>query len=133
MHRDPIACAARHGERGGARLKFLIVAALIATAAYAGYQYVPVAYNAYLFRDFMQESVDKAVALNHNGDWVREQLSKSAGEYGVPQSAKITPSQSDGSHAEVRVQFTRDIPLLPGYTYQYEFDHTAKSREVIVH
>ncbi|HMF58584.1 MAG TPA: hypothetical protein VK619_19720, partial [Pyrinomonadaceae bacterium] len=69
----------------------------------------------------------------HNGEWIREQLTKNGGEFGVPQSAKITPSQSDGSHVEVRVQFTREIPLLPGYMYQYEFDQTAKSREVIMH
>ncbi len=133
MYTDKSARVARRGERGGARLKFLIVIALIGSAAYAGFQYVPVAYNAYLFRDLMQESVDKAVALSHNGEWIKQQLAKNAAEFGVPQDAVITPTQSDGSHAEVRVRFTRDIQLLPGYTYQYEFDHTAKSREVIMH
>jgi len=47
----------------------------------------------------------------------------------VPPDAVITPSQQD-NRMEVRVQFTRPIEL-PGYTYRYEFDYTAKSTSFI--
>ena len=36
----------RSGERGSASLKFLIVMAILGATAYAGYLYVPVAFNA---------------------------------------------------------------------------------------
>jgi hypothetical protein len=52
-------------------------------------------------------------------------LVKSGPEYHVPPDAIITPTQSD-NRVVVRVQFTRPIQL-PGYTYSYDFDYTAKS------
>ena len=115
----------RSAERGGARLKFLIVILVIGATAYAGYLYVPVAFQAYLFKDLMQHDVDVAVTQNYPASWVKDQLAKSAAEYSVPSDAVITPAQ-ENSQIVVRVQFTRPIEL-PGFTYHYEFDHTAKS------
>jgi hypothetical protein len=119
----------RQGERGGARLKFVIVIAVIAVVAYAGYLYVPVAYDAYYFKDVMQNKVDMAVTQGYETVWVRDQLVKSGPEYHVPADALITPTAKD-NRVEVRVQFTRPIQL-PGYTYTYEFDYTAKSTAFI--
>jgi Ca2+/H+ antiporter len=119
----------RTGERGSARLNFLIVMALICVAAYAVYLYFPVAYDAYLFKDLMQHKVDVASAQGYAPAWVGDQLTKSAPEYNVPPEAFITPSQED-NRTQVRVQFTRAIEF-PGFTYQYEFDHTAKSTEFL--
>jgi hypothetical protein len=118
-----------NSERGSARLKFLVVALIIGALAYAGYQYIPVAYEAYLFKDLMQQKVDAAVALGHPPGWVQEQLAKSAPDYNIPPDAEIVPTKQD-QRMEVRVQFTRPIEF-PGYTYEYAFDHTAKSTDFI--
>lgn len=115
----------RTGELGGARLKFLIVILVLASLAYVGYLYIPVAYDAYLYKDLMQHDVDVCVTQGYQPSWVVEQLTKAARDYNVPSNAVITPVQRD-NRIEVRVQFTRPIDL-PGYTYQYEFDHTARS------
>jgi hypothetical protein len=115
----------RSNERGSSRLKFLIVMALIGCAAYAGYLYIPVAYQAYLYKDLMQHYVDVAAAQGYQASWAGEQLFKSEAEYEVPSNAMITPVAKD-NRIEVRVQFTRPIEF-PGYTYLYEFDHTARS------
>ncbi len=113
------------GEGGSSRLKFLITMAIIACVAYAGYLYVPVAYQAYLLKDLMQHDVDVAAAAGYPPAWVGDQLWKTAREYGVPKEAQITPAQKD-NRIEVRVQFK--VPIeFPGYTYDYEFDHTAQS------
>ncbi len=117
--------SARHGERGGARLKFLIIFSLVALTAYIGYQYIPVAFQSYQYRDYMQQSVDKGAAMGRTHDWVREQLVKSAREYGVPENANIIIDQNEGA-MQARVQFKRPISV-PGYTYEYAFDHTVKS------
>ena len=115
----------RRSERGGARLKFLIVVAMIAAVAYAGYQFIPIAYQAYQLKDLMQHDVDTAVATGKSSAWVQDQLVKSSEEYGIPANAVITPSQQD-NRMQVRVQFTKPVEF-PGFVYNYEFDHTAKS------
>jgi hypothetical protein len=120
---------ARSGERGGARLKFLIVMAILAAVACAGYFYVPVAYNAYLYRDLMQTKVDAAAALGYPPTWVTDQLTKSGPEYYVPPEAVITPTQ-ENDRMQVTVQFSKEIEF-PGYTYLYEFDHTAQSTQFL--
>lgn len=115
----------KSGERGSANLKFVIVMAVLITSAYAGYLYVPVAYQANTFKDLMQHYADVAVAQGYPPSWAGEQLMKSAPEYQVPTNAVITPAQRD-NRIEVRVQYVKVIEF-PGYTYNYEFDHTVKS------
>ncbi len=116
---------ARASQQGGARLKFLIVATIIAAAGYAGYQFIPLSYQAYQLRDLMQHDVDTAAALGKPPDWVKEQLVKNSADYGIPADATIEPQQQEG-RMEVKVRFTKPIEF-PGYVYIYEFDHTARS------
>lgn len=116
---------ARPGEFGGARLKFVIVMAVIAMVAYIGYLYIPVAYQSYLFKDLMQHNADVASTQGYEPAWVRNQLTKAAPEYGVPADAIILSERKD-NRMEIKVQFTKPI-VFPGYTYTYTFDHTVKS------
>ena len=119
----------RANERGGARLKFVLVVAVICAVGYAGFLYLPVAYDAYVLRDLMQHKVDVAATQGYPAMWVDDLLKKSAVEYGIPREAEITASPLD-QRIQVHVQFTRPIEF-PGYTYQYEFDHTARSTEFL--
>ncbi len=115
----------RTTERGSARLKFILVIAVIGVLAYIGYMFLPIAYQAYLFKDLMQHDVDVASSQGYPATWVKDQLLKSAPEFGVPADAVINPVQRD-NRIEVTVQYV--IPIeFPGYTYQYNFDHTVKS------
>lgn len=116
---------ARRGEHGGSRLKFLIVVVIIATAAYAGYLYLPVQFDAMRFKDLMQHDADVAATQGYPITWITTQLQKNLGEFNIPANAVITPSQQDNRMA-VRVQYTRPIEFF-GYTYEYEFDHTVRS------
>ena len=115
----------RSSERGEARLKLLIFLLVAGAIGYALYLYIPVAYQAYLFKDWMQHTVDVASASGYQPTWVNDQLKKSLPEYDVPPDAMITPALRD-NRVEVRVQYTRAIEF-PGYTYQYQFDHTVRS------
>jgi hypothetical protein len=112
-------------ERGGARLKLIIAIAVLAAVGYSGYLYVPVAIDAYYFKDAMQNKVDLAATQGYEPPWIQDQLEKSKAEFHVPPEAIITPAKAD-NRMQVRVQFTRPISF-PGFTYNYEFDHTAKS------
>ncbi len=114
-----------NSERGGARLKFIIAITVFAVVVYVGYLYIPVAVDAYYFKDVMQNKVDLAATQGYETSWVTDQLVKSKSEYHVPENAIINPTRQD-NQMQVRVQFTRPISF-PGYTYNYEFDYTAKS------
>jgi hypothetical protein len=106
-------------------LQVLIVMVVLVAGAYAGYLYIPVAYQAHTYKELMQHYADVAVARGYPPAWAGEHLLKDGAEYEVPTNAIITPSQRD-NRVEVRVQFVRPIEF-PGYTYNYEFDHTVKS------
>jgi hypothetical protein len=120
---------AKASEQGGARLKFLIVATIIAIGAYAGYQFIPVAYQAYQLKDLMQTQVNTAVGIGKSPQWVKEQLVKNSADYSVPADAVIEPQQ-EGNRMEVRVRFTKPLDFQV-FVYNYEFDHTAKSTTFI--
>ena len=118
--------ARARGEMGGARLNLLILVALIALVGYAAYSYVPVAYQAALFKDFMQETVNKAAyPPGQPLKWVEMQLRAKAKELDLPDDA-VYKVQNEDSHVSARVRWTRPIPM-PGFVYDYEFDYTAKS------
>ena len=112
-------------ERGGARLKLILFLVVMAVVGYAGYMYIPVAIDAYYFKDAMQNKVNLAAAQGYDGAWLADQISKSKAEHNVPEDAVITPAQREG-RVEVRVQFTRPI-ATPLFTYNYTFDYTAQS------
>jgi len=115
----------RSSERGGSTVQFLIVMALLGSAVYAGYLYVPVAFNAHTYQDLMQHYADVAATQGYPPSWAGEQLLKNGTDYDLPKDARITPTQRD-NRIEIRVQYVRPIEF-PGYTYNYEFDHTVKS------
>lgn len=116
----------RRGQRGGARFTFIVVLLLIALAAYSAYNYAPVAYSAYLYKDFMQETVNKAAyPPAKSGDWVKQQLVAGAEEYDLPDDADIRV-QNENGRISAHVIYTHPVQL-PGYTYEYRFDHTARS------
>ncbi|HEX6189985.1 MAG TPA: hypothetical protein VFZ40_18045 [Pyrinomonadaceae bacterium] len=118
------------GERGSARLKFILFLVFVAIVGYAGYMYIPVAIDAYYFKDAMQNKVNLAAAQGHDAAWLADQISKSKAEHNVPDDAVITPGQREG-RVEVRVQFTRPIST-PLFTYNYEFDYTAQSTTFLI-
>ena len=116
----------RRGERGGSRFNLLVVIFIIALAAYSAYNYAPVSYHAYLYKDFMQETVNRAAyPPAKSNDWVTQQLRAAAREYDLPEDADIRV-QTDNGRIAAHVTFTHPIQL-PGYVYEYNFDHTARS------
>ncbi len=115
----------RSSERGAGRVQFLIVMTIIVATAYAGYLYIPVAFHAHTYKDLMQHYADVTATQGYAPTWAGEQLLKSSAEYDIPANAIITPLKRD-DRVVVRVQYVKPIEF-PGYTYNYEFDHTVKS------
>ena len=120
----------RHGERGSARVKFIAVLLVIAAVGYMAFQYVPVAYQSSRYKTRMQDVVTEAAAAGKSTEWAKSQLEGSAADNGVPKDAKIVTAIQEG-RMTATVQFTRPINLFPGFTYTYNFDHTAKSADLL--
>ena len=118
--------SAQLSQRGGARFNLVLVVIVIGLAAYSAYNYAPVAYNAYLYKDFMQELVNRAAYPPvKSNEWVAQQLRAAGREYGVPDDADVKV-QNEGGRIAARVTWARPVQL-PGYVYQYNFDHKALS------
>lgn len=130
VEKDHGQLAARHAnEQGGASLKFVLVIAVVALAAYSLFQYVPVAIQAYGLKDFMQEKVNIAAATGKSAEWVVKEIKAGSEQYGMPPDAVVQARQNSG-RMEAHVQFTRPIQF-PGFTYQYSFDYTARSNSFL--
>ncbi len=114
------------GERGGSGLNLLVVLLVLGAAAYCAYQYAPVAYSAVLFRDFMEETVNKAAyPPGQTTTWVESQLRANAKENDLPPDMRLEVQNQNGKIV-AHAQWTKPI-RLPGYVYEYKFDHTARS------
>ncbi len=118
-------------ERGGARLNFLILVIVIGLLGYAGYNYVPVVYHASLYKDYMQDTVNKAAyPPGQTREWVEAQLRARIREYdSIPPDAHIEVANINGQ-LEAHVQWTRPVQM-PGFVYQYKFDHAARSSSFV--
>ncbi len=118
-----------HGERGSAGVKFVIILVVILITAHAGYNYVPVAYEAESMRSEMQTAVVQGLAMPgkmNPVDNVKARIQQAAQRNGVPPDALIDVRQS-GNNITAHVVYQKEVNLLPFgmYKYIYQFDHTA--------
>jgi hypothetical protein len=121
--------AARGGERGGARLNFLLVMAVIAALVYVGSQFVPAAYHAWAFERVMQDTVETAAASGKPTAWVELQLRQNFEEHDVPEDATVEVAR-DGNRMKASVRYTLPISLLVT-EYEYDFDVSVRSVRIL--
>lgn len=117
-------------ERGSAGVKLLVVAVVLILLAHAGYQYIPVAYNAESFKQEMETAVVQAIALpgsyGKTTDVVKRKIIAAAKEHHVPLDFQLDVRDQNKA-ISARVTYVKKVPLLPFglYDYQYVFDYTA--------
>jgi hypothetical protein len=116
-------------ERGSAGVKFLCVLGSLLLAAHAGYNYIPVAYEAETLRTEMQTAVVQGIAMPGQMkpvENVKERVQKAMKANQIPPNAFVDVKQKGGI-IQAHVVYNRSVPLLPFgiYTYNYAFDHTA--------
>lgn len=118
----------RHNERGSAGAKFLVVMAVIILIAHAGFNFVPVAYQAETVKQEMHTAILQGLSLPSNrnpADIIKNRLSQ------VAVNEQLPPAYIDVKQVNnvltARVAYTQDVSILPFgiYTYHYYFDHTA--------
>lgn len=120
----------REAERGSAGTKFAITLVIILLVANAGYNYVPVAYEAESVKTEMQTAVLQGLALPGKVDPVdnvKARIQKALTVNHVPGNAVLEVKKAGSNSVTARVAYRKDVPLLPFglFNYGYVFDHTA--------
>ncbi len=119
----------RSSERGGAGVKFLIIAVVLFLIGNAGIQFIPVAYNGESLKQDMHAAVVQGLAMPGRLspiDMVKQKIQNSIQSNEVPPDAFVEVKQVN-KVVQAHVAYTKEVPILPFgiYNYQYEFDHTA--------
>ena len=119
----------RVSERGGAGVKFLLVAVVLVLAANAGYNYVPIAYAGESFKQEMDTAVVNGLSVPgrvNPVDMIKARLDKAAHDNNLPTDAVIDVKMAANA-VQARAVYTQPVHILPFgmYTYNYHFDYTA--------
>jgi hypothetical protein len=119
----------RSSERGSAGVKFAIFLVVLLLAAHAGYNYVPVAYQAESLKTDMQQAVVQGLALPGKVDPVanvRGRIHASAMKNSAPADVLIDVKHK-GNIISAHVMYTKEVNILPFglYRHKYQFNHTA--------
>lgn len=119
----------RDSERGSAGTKFAITMVIILLVANAGYNYVPVAYEAESVKSEMSTAVLQGLAMPGKlspVENVKARIQRALTVNHVPQNA-ILDVKVAGNSVTARVAYSKQIGILPFgiYNYIYVFDHTA--------
>lgn len=119
----------RDAERGGASVKFLIIVTALILIARAGYNYIPVAYEAQDLKQEMDTAVVQSMALGNGQDAVgitKTKLQHVIIANDIPTNAVVEVKQINNL-CQARVAYNKQVELLPFglYSYVYQFDHTA--------
>lgn len=119
----------RTSERGSAGTKFFITVVIIMLVANAGYNYVPVAYEAESVKSEMSTAVLQGLATPGKlspVDNVKARIQRAMTVNHVPENAILDVKQA-GAAVTARVAYSKEIGILPFgiYNYIYVFDHTA--------
>ena len=119
----------RNGERGSAGVKFTVFACVFLLAIHAGYNYVPVAYDAESLKTEMQTAVVQGLAMPgkmNPADNVKSRIQKAIVTNNIPRDALLDVKQN-GNSIMAHVAYTQPVNILPFgmFRYNYKFDHTA--------
>jgi hypothetical protein len=116
-------------ERGSAGAKLLIVVVLLLLMANAGYNYVPVAYEAETLKTGMETAVLQGMAVARGQkpvNLVKTKLLRVVAANNAPSNTFVQVTEvNQVVHATVK--YTKRVNLLPFgiFQYDYVFDHTA--------
>ena len=119
----------RESERGSAGVKFLAVLAVILLVANAGYNYLPVAYNAENLKSEMSTAVLQGIAMPgkvNPVENVKVRIQKAMTQNDIPADAYVDVKQA-GNAITAHVIYSKSVNMLPFglYRYDYRFDETV--------
>jgi len=125
----------RHSERGGAGVKLLIVLVILVVIGRAGWNFIPVWYEAQGAKQEMATAVKKAVTLPDKNDpkgTLKRGLDVLVRASVIPSEAKITITEPKNV-LQTNVRYSKKVSILPFglYDYDFVFNHTATANGII--
>jgi Flp pilus assembly protein TadG len=119
----------RSSERGGAGVKFLLIALALALVGNAGINYIPIAYEGANLRQEMDTAVVRGMAASGRlkpVDVVTASVQKALRENNVPEDAVVN-IQVNNTTVQAHVVYTKSVSILPFglYKYNYNFNYVA--------
>ncbi len=117
-------------EQGSAGVKLTAVLVFLFLLGYAGFNYVPIAYEGQSLKQDMQTAVVQGMAPIGGmtiADTVKAKLQKVLASNNVPPNAVVQVTQT-GNSVQAHVAYTKQVQLLPFgiYKHNYNFDYTAE-------
>jgi hypothetical protein len=113
-------------ERGEVRISSLITLVILAAAALAAWNVVPVYYANYAFSDTMVELARRPKYNNSDAD-IMKQLEKKARELKLEDyiNVRTCKIQTMDYRRKINCDYDREQQVIPGWTKKFEFRNEA--------
>jgi len=114
------------GERGGARIKTLIVLIILGSAIFCAVKVVPPYFDNYQLQDSMREEAAYASASRKQADDIRADIEKKLKQLGIPADGKDIQVSDDAGNVQISVDYTVPVDLAV-YQLQLHFHPQANN------
>ncbi len=117
---------ARNSERGGARIKTLIVLIVLGSAVFCAVKIVPPYFANYQLQDSMRQEAAYASASRKKDDDIRADIEKKVKELGIPADSNEIQVSDDAGNVKISVDYTVPVDLAV-YQLQLHFHPQANN------
>jgi hypothetical protein len=115
-----------NGERGGARIKTLLVLIILGSAIFCAVRLVPPYLNNYELQDSIRQEAAFASATRKQDDDIRADVEKKVKQLGIPADSKDIQVSDDAGNVKISVDYTVPVDLAV-YQLQLHFHPQANN------
>lgn len=115
-----------NGQRGGARIKALIVLIILGSGVFCAVRLVPPYFANYQLQDSMRQEAAYASATRKKDDDIRADIEKKVQELGIPADSNEIQVSDDAGNVKISVDYTVPVDLAV-YQLQLHFHPQANN------
>jgi len=115
-----------NGQRGGARIKVLVVLIILGSAVFCAVRLVPPYFANYQLQDSMRQEAAYASATRKKDDDIRADIEKKVQELGIPADSNEIQVSDDAGNVKISVDYTVPVDLAV-YQLQLHFHPQANN------
>ncbi|MFI5126591.1 MAG: DUF4845 domain-containing protein [Candidatus Acidiferrales bacterium] len=113
-------------ERGGARIKTLLVLIILGSAIFCAVKIVPPYFDNYQLQDSIRQEAAFASATRKQDDDIRADVEKKVKQLGIPAESKDIQVSDDAGNVKISVDYTVPVDLAV-YQLQLHFHPQANN------